>query len=572
VSNIEESTFEKENEIFIFWNNVAYINNIGKFKDIILKTKELIDIKKDLEEGNIIDISAGTKIYAWNQAFRLTYMIDWSTDKQIIVVSKNKYIELKSSIKIIGISWDAYIEGRYDITLRWEEIRKYKWLPLSLGSHIEYIWDINSIDTMAYIELVYYEGSEALLNFNFIEEYWLYDLWTKDERLTFSLNMDNDYLYATIQSFKNNIFSTYSNQILLSPQKEADNIAPELYISWIQIPVYQEKIIDIWGMIYEDWWLRGIQDIVIDMDLDSDTNWDWDTKNDRDILSDKINHNSQKLEITFWKYDYLDKTKIGITLVDENSNSSYSEIPFEIYSPTPQIETINELWLIWLIDENLDDEPVSLYRYRGGVVSKLNNNEWSHKAWTDEWDYQFKIDENNTGLTLEYWKTIVAEILENTWKIILKDFSSTIKVFASNSINNDSYYPKIEILKNWNSIYYQYLQVSEWKTIKLVDNFDNVSKNGMYMKFTDTQDYGYYQIPETVSYNPWAVVIYRLSDINKEALFIIFPDGKIETVNDYYGLEYNFENDNIILSLIDKYYSKEISKILFSIDGWYIMK
>ena len=48
--------------------------------------------------------------------------------------------------------------------------------------------------------------------------------------ITISLNMDNDYLYATIQSFKNNIFSTYSNQILLSPQKEADNIAPELYL------------------------------------------------------------------------------------------------------------------------------------------------------------------------------------------------------------------------------------------------------------------------------------------------------------------------------------------------------
>jgi hypothetical protein len=29
---------------------------------------------------------------------------------------------------------------------------------------------------MAYIELDYYDGSEALLNFNFIEEYWLYDL------------------------------------------------------------------------------------------------------------------------------------------------------------------------------------------------------------------------------------------------------------------------------------------------------------------------------------------------------------------------------------------------------------
>jgi len=43
--------------------------------------------------------------------------------------------------------------------------------------------------------------------------------------------MDNDYLYVTIQSFKENIFSTRSNQILLSPQIEADNLAPELYLA-----------------------------------------------------------------------------------------------------------------------------------------------------------------------------------------------------------------------------------------------------------------------------------------------------------------------------------------------------
>jgi hypothetical protein len=56
-----------------------------------------------------------------------------------------------------------------------------------------------------------------------------------------------------------------------------------------------------------------------------------------------MNHTSQTLEVTFGAYDYLAKKEIGITLIDENNNSSYSEVPFEIYSPTPEIESTNEL-------------------------------------------------------------------------------------------------------------------------------------------------------------------------------------------------------------------------------------
>ena len=571
-TDIEESRFIKENELFSFWKSLAYIKNIWKFKDIVLTTKELINIKDDLADGNIVDISAGTKVYAWNQAFRLSYMIDWSTDNQVIVVNKNQFIELKSSIKVIWISWDAYIEGRYDITLRSEEIRAYKWLPLSLWSQLEYVWNIDSIDPMTYVEINYYDESEALLNFSFIEKYWLYDLWNKQDRLAISVNMDNDYLYAYIQWFAENIFSTESNQILLSPQKEADNIAPELFLPGIKIPVYQKQVINLWDMIYEDGGIKWIKSIIIDMDLESDSNNDWNMTNDQDITQESITHNSLELNVTFGPYDYLVKKEIWITLIDENNNSSYSQIPFEIYSPRPEIETINELGLIWVIDEELDDEPVSLYRYRGWVISKLKNDDGTNKTWTQWWDYNFKVDEDNSWLTLEYWDTLIAEISENTWKIDLKDFSSRIKVFASNTTNNDSYYPKLEVHKAGNSIYYQYLQVSEWKTIKLVENFENVNNSGLYVNMTDLNSFGYYQIPQTVSYNPWAFVIYRLSNTNKQPLFIIYPDGKIETLNDYYTLEYNYENEYIVLNLIDKNYNSEVAQLLFSIDGWYIMK
>jgi len=42
------------------------------------------------------------------------------------------------------------------------------------------------------------------------------------------VGVENDFYYATIQSFANNKFSSLSNQILLSPQKQADKNSPEI--------------------------------------------------------------------------------------------------------------------------------------------------------------------------------------------------------------------------------------------------------------------------------------------------------------------------------------------------------
>jgi hypothetical protein len=56
-----------------------------------------------------------------------------------------------------------------------------------------------------------------------------------------------------MQSFKNNIYSTKTSQILLSPQLQADKIPPEIDIrDAIRIPVYQKRTIDITDSIYEN--------------------------------------------------------------------------------------------------------------------------------------------------------------------------------------------------------------------------------------------------------------------------------------------------------------------------------
>jgi hypothetical protein len=65
------------------------------------------------------------------------------------------------------------------------------------------------------------------------------------------VDRENDFYYAKINSFKNNINSTLSNQILLAPQKESDQIPPELSLNSIRIPVYQKQVKDLTSYIYE---------------------------------------------------------------------------------------------------------------------------------------------------------------------------------------------------------------------------------------------------------------------------------------------------------------------------------
>lgn len=62
---------------------------------------------------------------------------------------------------------------------------------------------------------------------------------------------------------------------------------------------------------------------------------------------------------------------IRIILIDDNGNIGGREIGFEVYAPDPEIDAINGNIITGQIDETLLDEPMRLYRYRGGVIEKL---------------------------------------------------------------------------------------------------------------------------------------------------------------------------------------------------------
>lgn len=100
------------------------------------------------------------------------------------------------------------------------------------------------------------------------------------------------------------------------------------------------------------------------MDITQDADGDGNPANDDDANLAQIQLTAASLRVRFGPFESIFQSQIGLTLVDENGNTSHALIPFEVYSPDPSIQDIPENQILGKIDETLLDEPVRLYRYR----------------------------------------------------------------------------------------------------------------------------------------------------------------------------------------------------------------
>ena len=580
ITKIEETNLYKRS------NNLVYIKNIWDLSWVKLKTKEIKDISTRLNSGIVVNIRKWKKIYAWKNSFTITYINEESENKleQKISIPAYTNIEFKSNIKIIWIEWNGYVMWYTEIVYKWTDIRKLLNKPLSMWTTISYVWSNYETKDISYIDLEYYDWSELWLDFNKVKKWELFDLGLKTKDYSIRLSRENDYYYAKIYAFKNNINSTLSKQILFAPQKESDINPPELSLKNIKIPVYQKHITDLTNEIYEDSWMSGIKKIVVDFDLTKDSDWDWNKKNDDDLNLDweyknqiNILKNPAYIKFEFKPFNKIFKKKIWISITDANNNVWYSEILLDVYSPIPTITSYAN-WLInWkLKQEYLTDEPISLYRFRWWVITRLETKDNKKISYTKSWYYSFDVKTSWTWLKLfDSENKQIAFINEKTWKIFIKDNSITTDVLSSSNIKNDSVFPKIILKKNNLEIFYQYLRLKDISKVRFVNNFEEVNGRWIYFKFTDLNHYSYYTIPEWLDYNPGALSIYRNTNPDKQALFTIFTDWRINTINDDdFKIKYDFYWDNIVLKLYDKndFWNREIWRILFVADSEYIMK
>ena len=577
VADSSEVTKIEETEEYITRKNLVSIKNVWTLNWIRLKTNDLIDIEDSLSQNSLVNISAWTILYAWWDSFTIDYSFsDDEENTKSLTVSAEENIEMQKSIRITWITGNAYIESNIQKVYEWIDIRKHLHKPLFPGSEISVVWNISD---GAYIELEYYDNSMLWLDFEDTKSWELYDLWAQTEDYYLRIDKLNDYYYLKINTFKENINWTLSKQILVAPQVEADEYAPELSMPSIRVPVYQNKLIDLTPYIYEAWWVKNISKVIVDFDLDVDSDWDgnkvndddtnlnWDYKDKLELISSLIS-----LKLNFWIFDSIFKKSIWITLIDTNNNIWYNEVTLDVYTPVPQISDYNNWVIIWSINEDLTDEPIDLYRFRWWVVTKLEDTEWLTKIWTDNWNYSFNLASENTGLKLFKDWSEIASVDEKTWKITFNDFSLTTDVLSSNNNLNDNAHPKIIIKSNSEEIFYEYIKVDWLDKVEVVDSFWWLEDKWIYFQFTNKTNYNYYSIPETSKYNPWAISIYRFWSLDKEELFTIFKDWRINTVNENYKLEYDSFWEYVVIKLIDAHFNREVWKLLFIVESEYIMQ
>jgi len=243
-----------------------------------------------------------------------------------------------------------------------------------------------------------------------------------------------------------------------------------------------------------------------------------------------------------------------------------------VYSPTPEISSYTWGVINGVINESLESEPINLYRYRWGVIAKLEDKNGEEKVFTTSGTYDFEPKDHVEGLDLKKDGTSIAAINEYTWKLTLEGFGGQISILSSNDRNNDGVYPKIILESAGNDIFYESLHIEWQQKVSLVDDFSEVTQNGIYVVFSDKANYNYYTIPEWLNYNPGSLSIYRNIDVNKWELFTIFRDGRVNTLNSFYALEYSTFWDYVVYKLMDKHFGREIAQVLVRVEGDYIMK
>ncbi len=589
--DINSISIEKTSN-FTTRKNLAYLDSIWNLSKVTLETKELINLQNDINNNSEITINAKTKIYSSNNSVRLTYYLYEDRENELklksITIPTYSNIEFDDDIIVAWISSDVFVEWDETITLKWNEIASYIKKPLLAWSKIYYKDNELSI-VSPYINIMYYDGTEANINFDETSYYELYDLWDKSDSYLVRTSLENWFYYGKIRSFKNNLFSTYSKQIILSPQKESDDKAPEInWLSYIRAVVNKKSMFDLTSYIYENSWINNISWVYIDTDLEKDTNRNWDNFDDKDIKLWDTNKDFniikewKKIIIWIWAINELMSRYIRIYLVDENNNVWYEDINFVVYAPTAEVLDMNELKISWKIDEELENQNVSLYRIRWGWLKKLFDKSWSWSVITSAtWTYNFNLKtETKNGLELYFKNEPIIKIDEYTWKINISDLDKAkynlwYKVYSSNDESNDSVYPKIVVTKNYSPIYFEYLVTpNSWKVEVVWDFADAINtlwenKTWIYYKHSSSE-YNFVSLPIWIPQNSWDLYVYY--NWVSEPIFEIFKDWRINIKNEMYYLEYSTYDNYVVYKLLKKWSTNTIWEILVMPEKNYIMK
>ncbi len=573
------------------YSNIEFdekINIIGLTGDAYLEIDSEVVlkwIKDELEEEPFVEVPKWTNLYSPDEDVDVDYHTMDSTEIMTLTIEKWEYIELDEDVRITGVTGEVYVETDWRTRLVWQDIAEYIWKPLLPWAIIKVDSEENNFTESSHIDINYYDESKMEIDVRDIDYYELYELASSTDTYSIRSNLANDFYYARIKAFKDDIYWTPSKQILLSPQKEADDKAPEWdFNEDINVPINRIGEYDFTSSIYENSGIWNIEELYVDFDLDEDSDGDGITDNDNDNLENNVNpiininlentgsiiKEKDKIALEFGPYDDVEERQIRIMAKDNNNNVWYVDLNFRVYAPDLSITSINNNLIEWEIKEPLWTESIGFYRIRFWEEERLTSASGSELVYSDE-EGKFEFDIWNTAswvVLTHSWETI-AEINEYTWKIkVFDEWKTYIDVDEPSFVSS----PEISIIYDWNKLFTEKLDLSDTYEINVVDSFDDVISEWIYVKLEDKVNYNYYKVWLWIPYNPWAFVLYDNMDNNKKSLFTLLMDGKILVDNSNFDIRYAYYWDYIVYSIYNTVYKKEIAQILVRVEGNYVVE
>lgn len=554
-------------------NNLASLSYAKNLRNVTLKTQELRNLNQDIDAASLINIAANTPIYSGERPVRIEYMTSNDISATLNIPARSHVI-FEDKLRIFGLSGDAYVTNNQSIIVQWPDIQWYIGLPLWDDTSIIFNNETLSRDSSAELQISYFDGNTLNISGDTITSYELHRFTNNWDEVRLRSARENAYYYGNIQSFQGDSYSTPAGSSLFAPQASADIFAPELeYNDTIVFSLGVQHRLDISDYIVEDGGLENIAYTEIDMDISVDTNGDGDPSNDPDMSSQnpsvwgEVTQTPRRIELLFGPYtDPLD-TDIRVSLTDTSGNTGFQDIALTTQAPQPEIRSYDGSWLTWDIGSPIADIPVTVYRYRQGGLTTLADQQGSDKISTDSggWFLQ-SVSPGQSWLTLSSSGTVIADINEYNGDIIPLTLDP-----VTYDVELSEGFPKITLSKAGEELYYYYPRMSSSNTIQVQDEFQASAPQGMYLNLKSRSFYGHYSIPTSAQKNPWVLVIYRASNTLKQALFTIYPDGRITTLNDYYDIEYVSGSWDIVLRLMDRYFDREVAQLKYVLGEGYIL-
>lgn len=549
VENSEGTIIDAKNPGTVVRKNLAWFERMGGEGEVSYP-----DFRK-LSGGTTMGVAAGRIVHTAGTSAKIRFSPSGEdpASASTVEIPKNGSVEFLATGDFFVESGEIYlIEDALKTSVR--ELSKIKGLPVLPGVRI------SMAKNASRIEIEYHDG--ASYSMRGPAEYSAYDLGAKSSGYSVSIDQSNDWYYAKLHAFEGKALGTAASLTLLSPQIQADKEGPlvEFPVHY-RIPVYAKEIVNLKKYVRD---VSGISDFFVDVDPETDRDGNKVSNDDRDSDSPetggKFVRGNDWSELVVGPFDAPTTRKIRMVATDGNGNETARDVTVTAFVPTPSIQAATSARANGVIDAKVSGEPIDLFRYRGGKLSRLSG---SGETLTDaggNFVRQFASGEN---VAVTQSGVAVVSINERSGKVELK--SPSYRIVAKGAEKSE---PMTVSVRDGNGkpVYWQSFALPDSARLERVERFSDASENGAFVRIES--DLEFVRNAGDSSSLPGGAF---LVNENRDAVAGIGRDGNVYLIEKGYSLGYRNEGDWPVITIKNSF-GITVAEVLYRLDAEYVIK